>query len=858
MIFTTDRNNPRSMASLTVRLIFLVFTVLVVLLLGFSFQYSATAVNQEIERNLTQTSTLLQSLFDYKLGTMTTHQNSQAKSVTLQEFIEKNEQAQIDDYFFSVEKADLKNTPDFRFITRDNKLYWDDGNALFFGIESEKLKQLTTEVAYNNNWHFTPLGTEDDHKHLLIRRMPIIKAYNGEVLARFYIVVVLDNNFSMVESLKSVSNTQDIVLLVDGERVASTIMPTQQSDSDTNKSIQAHTVIPTDEHSDYLFNNIGLKIDGIETPISLYVLQDNASILLLEDNYKLGLFFSILSILATALLARVLIQKRLTGELAALVAYTQIARDQRKVSPFKGSIVSEFDHIGHTLENTFEELIEKEQLFQDLFNFALSPIIVWDSKAKIIRMNPAAEKAFQENDIHIERVFQTFQQRIVNHIDKVATGEVLTGVNIPISNKVYRWNLSPILLENGVHSIIGQGLDITSLIDAEKQSNYARLEAEKAVTARAEFMARMSHEIRTPLNGILGISQLLKKSTHEENQLEKIDVLHKSGEHLLAVLNDILDFSKIEQGKLSITKKVFQFSTVVSSIERIYSPLCDEKQIELVVENQLPSDARISTDQVRLNQILFNLLSNAVKFTHAGSISVRFSLQKVNENDHCLTIVVEDTGVGISKQNLESIFEPFVQSESTITREYGGSGLGLSIVKLLVEMLGGDIQIESTEYQGTTIRLNLMVDIESTESGSSLPGIEANKGQLFDEPISVLLVEDNKTNAFIAKAFCEKYGLTVDWAKDGLEALEKLKQQQYQLILMDNQMPGLGGIEVTSIIRNELKLNTAIFACTADGFESTKLAFVDAGANYVMVKPIKEAALYDALLYYKTHLQPSS
>lgn len=849
MIFTTDRNKPRSMANLTVRLIFLVFTVLIILLLSFSYQYSATAVNQEIKRNLIQSSTLLQSLFDYRLGTLTTYQNSQTQSATLQEFIERNETSQIDDYFLSVEKADLRNTPDFRFITRDNHLFWEDGNALFFGIDNQDLYQLSKKVAYNNNWYYTVLDTTAGNKHLLLRRMPVIKAYHGEVLARLFIVLVLDNNFSLVESLKTVSKTEEVVLLADGMPVASTLKLTQR----LRYEIEKLSTIADGNHDEFLYNSTHLTINGVATPLSLYTLQDNESILSLENNYKIGLFVSLISILATALLARVLIQKKLTGELAALVAYTQVAREQRKVSPFKGSIVSEFDHIGHTLENTFEELIEKEQLFQDLFHFALSPIIVWNGEGVIIRMNPAAEKAFKENNIHIERVFQSFQNNMLEHIDMVTKGSILTGINIPISNMIYRWNLSPILLENGVHSIIGQGLDITSLIEAEKQSNLARMEAEKSSIARADFMARMSHEIRTPLNGILGISQLLKKSTKEKEQIEKIEVLCQSGEHLLTVLNDILDFSKIEQGKLSIVEKTFLFASLVNSIEKIYSPLCKEKGIDFVVENHINQDTYISTDQVRLNQILFNLLSNAVKFTHNGTISVTSSLVPQTEEEQTLCIMIRDTGIGISKQNLTSIFEPFVQSENTITREYGGSGLGLTIVKLLVDMLGGEIEISSRENVGTSIELSLTVKTQESKLPKVSPIATTKTVRLFDKSMTVLLVEDNKTNAFIAKAFCEKYGLTIDWAVDGLDALNKLKTNHYQLILMDNQMPNLGGIEVTSIIRNELKLDTPIFACTADGFEETKKAFIAAGANYVIVKPIKESALYEALLYFKAH-----
>lgn len=835
------------MANLTARLIFIVFTLLIALLLGFSYQFSSTAVTQEIERNVTQTASLLQNLFDYRLGTMQSKQNSHTRSASLTQFIEFEKKAEVESYFSSIDQTNLRNTPDFRFISKPNGLFWDDGNAPFFDIDQKHLQTIVSDVAYHDSWYFVSLDTNSGNRYLLVRRVPIIENTRGEVIGKLFIAMVLNNNFTLIENLKNASNTTEIVLLVNDKPVASTV----KFNRELLIRIQDSKRPSFSYNSELMANVVNLKINGVHSPISVYSLQDNNNFLSLENNFKISLFFSLFSILVTAVLARFLIQKRITSELTSLMAYTQVAGDERKVSKFEGSIVSEFDHIGHTLEHTFAELLAKEKLFQDLFNFALSPIIVWNGEGTIVRMNPAAENAFQVDGIHIERNYKAFNSLMMQHIKMVGTGAVLTGIKIPISNTVYLWNLSPLLLDDEIHTIIGQGLDITSLVEAEEQSNLARVEAEKSATARAEFMARISHEIRTPLNGILGISQLLKKSEHSKEQAEKIDVLCQSGEHLLAVLNDILDFSKIEQGKLKIEKKSFVLASLVSSIKNIYTPLCEEKNIQFNVINLVPMEMALISDQVRLNQILFNLLSNSVKFTHFGQIDVTFSIEHSETFNTILCIEVSDTGIGISSENLKTIFEPFTQSEKTSIREYGGSGLGLSIVKLLVEMLEGKIDIASEEHVGTKLRLKIPVE-ERRKVARSIPKFgKDNSTSLFQRPLSLLLVEDNKTNAYIAQAFCKNYGMNVDWVQDGVTAIERLKKEGYDLIMMDNQMPNMDGIEATKIIRNELALTIPIIACTADGYEETRNAFMQAGANFVLVKPIKERPLRDAFIFLK-------
>ncbi|MFZ5839720.1 MAG: ATP-binding protein, partial [Pseudomonadota bacterium] len=296
----------------------------------------------------------------------------------------------------------------------------------------------------------------------------------------------------------------------------------------------------------------------------------------------------------------------------------------------------------------------------------------------------------------------------------------------------------------------------------------------------------------------------------------------------------------------------FSFTDTVRTLENIYRPICESKGVELVIENQLDPQVALFTDQVRLNQIMFNLLSNAVKFTPSGSVRLSAVLDQFEGVENSVLVVeVSDTGIGIDPNKLEQMFEPFVQEEETTTREYGGSGLGLTIVKSLVDMLDGNVQVYSQKGVGTTFVVTLPVRDRERLSSENKPDQHINPEDMFNQTLKVLLVEDNHTNAFILKAFCNKYEMQVEWAKDGLEAIERLKHHTYDLILMDNQLPHLGGIETTKEIRRNLKLGTPIYACTADTAKETGDAFMEAGANYILLKPIKENAFHEALLDYK-------
>lgn len=687
-------------------------------------------------------------------------------------------------------------------------------------------------------------------RHLLVRRVPVLEPTTGEVMGYSYNVVVLDNNFGLMERLKNEGNVDNVVLISNNLPLANSLAG--------DESYKIFDVLKRRESQEKLDQLLIIKtpieVNAAHTDLSLLTVQDNQSVVTLQVQHLLAMMASVIGMILIALLTKEWIENKVAEQLDSLMSYTRSAREEKGFERFCGSDIEEFDDIGTTLENTFEELEAQKRSFRDLFNFALSPIMVWSEAGVLIQINPAARKELVlENDNKtMPPVFKSFKEKLLPHLRMASQGATLTGVNVPIGEKVYRWNLSPILVDGDLSGIIVQGQDITTLIEAEKQSNVARKEAEKSAQARADFLAKMSHEIRTPINGILGVAQLLKGAVKSQEQSNQIDVLRHSGEHLLAVLNDILDFSKIEQGKFNIQKHSFSFTDTVRTLENIYRPICESKGVELVIENQLDPQVALFTDQVRLNQIMFNLLSNAVKFTPSGSVRLSAVLDQFEGVENSVLVVeVSDTGIGIDPNKLEQMFEPFVQEEETTTREYGGSGLGLTIVKSLVDMLDGNVQVYSQKGVGTTFVVTLPVRDRERLSSENKPDQHINPEDMFNQTLKVLLVEDNHTNAFILKAFCNKYEMQVEWAKDGLEAIERLKHHTYDLILMDNQLPHLGGIETTKEIRRNLKLGTPIYACTADTAKETGDAFMEAGANYILLKPIKENAFHEALLDYK-------
>lgn len=374
--------------------------------------------------------------------------------------------------------------------------------------------------------------------------------------------------------------------------------------------------------------------------------------------------------------------------------------------------------------------------------------------------------------------------------------------------------------------------------------------AERAAKAKSQFLATMSHELRTPMNGVLGISQIIASETQEKTTKEHVKVILDSGQHLMTILNDILDFSKVEENKLELEAAPFNLPQVLTPVCSAIQPLIEEKNIQLYVENEVPENIEFNGDCARIRQILFNLAGNAVKFTSDGHVLIRAELDEQRKR---LLLSVNDTGIGIPEDKQGRIFNSFEQADTSTTRKFGGTGLGLAIVKKLTELMSGEIKLKSVESIGTQFLVDLPIPWVEKEQ-PAMPNTKAEQLQENKRNLHILLAEDNRVNAIVAKGFCEKLGHTVEIAENGLIATKKAQENQYDLILMDNHMPEMNGVEATRFIREKLGVKTLLFAYTADVFREAHDNFIDAGADHVLTKPLQRESFADALKQFASRL----
>ncbi|MEI7982115.1 MAG: ATP-binding protein, partial [Bacteroidota bacterium] len=364
-----------------------------------------------------------------------------------------------------------------------------------------------------------------------------------------------------------------------------------------------------------------------------------------------------------------------------------------------------------------------------------------------------------------------------------------------------------------------------------------------ASIAKTRFLANMSHEIRTPLNAIMGMVRLLRESKVEPAQIKLLDNMKISSENLLSIINVILDFSKIESGQIEIERTDFNLHELVHRVYDANDFRAEEKSIKLRYSVDERIHEFLKGDPVRLQQILNNLVSNAIKFTKDGIVELRCELAGKQNGKDSILFMVEDTGIGISPENQLKIFNSFQQEDKSITRTYGGTGLGLAISKQLVELMGGKLCVQSIKNKGSqfyfTIELELGLGVKpEIKQVSAIGDILSLNG------IKVLLVEDNKFNQFIAQAILEKWSAKTTLCENGEQAVEKLRIESFDLILMDIQMPVMDGITASSIIREELKLQTPILALTANVIKGIVERCEEAGMQGYISKPFDENELY--------------
>lgn len=364
-------------------------------------------------------------------------------------------------------------------------------------------------------------------------------------------------------------------------------------------------------------------------------------------------------------------------------------------------------------------------------------------------------------------------------------------------------------------------------------------ELEHALQSKTQFFANMGHEIRTPMNGIIGMTQILKDKIKDDESLKELNIIDDCCNHLLNIINDILDLSKIELGSFELENRPFDLNQKISNIIEILSSKAIDNNTD-ISKDLSKTTSLISGDETRFGQIILNLLSNAIKFTQNGKVNIKAETLSEDENSIRIQFTVADTGVGISSENIQHLFKPYSQEDSSTTRKFGGTGLGLSICKGLVEKMGGSIRVESKKGKGTSMIFNVLFNKNSHKNlNLKIKNIEISETFAIKHPLNILLAEDNKVNQTVLKKLISKLGYKIDIVNNGKEAIDAVQQKEYNLIFMDCHMPVMDGYEATNEIQSILRDKSPfIIALTAAAMREDRIKCEEAGMQDFISKPI--------------------
>ncbi len=394
---------------------------------------------------------------------------------------------------------------------------------------------------------------------------------------------------------------------------------------------------------------------------------------------------------------------------------------------------------------------------------------------------------------------------------------------------------------------IGYGHDLRDSKRILHELHLAKEAAENSAQAKSDFLANMSHEVRTPMNGILGLLRILSGTELDSAQKDYVEKALFSTNELLRIINDILDFSKIEAGKLEMEYTLFSIEHVCSELEHLFDHSLSDKGLTFTMSVDEKAHLPLMGDPLRLKQVLLNLLSNGIKFTHKGGIHLAVSHTEVGHNKLCCQFTISDTGIGLNQGQMDTLFDAFTQADTSVTRKYGGTGLGLTISKRIVEMMQGTIWVESTPGKGSNFIFTACFDLASPEEASTLPSMALSKEEQ-ERAGHLLLVEDNEINQLIAQELLMSAGYTLDIANNGQEALDMLSQKSYDLVLMDIQMPVMDGLTAAENIRKQTQWATLpVIAMSAHAMTGDKEKSLAHGMNDHITKPISPNILFSAL-----------
>ncbi len=536
---------------------------------------------------------------------------------------------------------------------------------------------------------------------------------------------------------------------------------------------------------------------------------------------------------------------------------TKIRREFRD----KGIVVEMATSVDITQRKKFEKELEMQKEFiEQLFDTDPNLIFVRDGNGRMIYCNRAVAELvgksreeflsmknnmFPASDGQVQKYLE-MEEKVINHGEELLIEEQISD-NQGIVN-YFQTIKKPLKTQSGDVNMLSISTNINKIKYYEKETN-------NVMKARNEFFSAMSHEIRTPMNAILGMTELLLRRNPRKDQSKLLKTLHFSSKNLLTLINDILDFSKIESGKIEIEEVNFNVKELLENVMVSLRPRAMDKN--LTVSYKIGSNVPevVNGDYIKLSQILNNLISNAIKFTEKGKIDIEIEQKGKSSKGCVLLFSVRDSGIGIAKEKINNIFDPFHQANKSTTREYGGTGLGLSIVKNLVEIQHGKIGVESEEGIGSVFTVSLpFKKADMSLPINSLPTAKISNFK-WKMNLRVLYVEDVTTNQFLIEEILGDWGITVVMASDGFEALKIIENKNFDLILMDIQMPGIDGLETTRRIRamdDPYYKNVPILALTASTTESTKDEIFICGMQDFILKPINVDDLRAKIVEYSS------
>ena len=575
-------------------------------------------------------------------------------------------------------------------------------------------------------------------------------------------------------------------------------------------------------------------------------------------------YILLIGLLGSVVLALILmyLTRRLTAPLGVLMEKAELigkgnldTRISVSTRDELGKLSGVFNETAGRLQQSLGALKDSEAHFRSLIENVSDIICILKNDGEIVYESPSVERilGYKPREIVGGKIFDFIHPDDLKRVKKKFSKIIhITGIARPVEfryrHKTGAWHIFSVIFNNlldnsAVSGLVANFHDITELKRVEALRR-KKIVAERANRAKSEFLANMSHEIRTPMNAILGLSELVLKTELTGKQSDYLYKMNDSAHLLLGIINNILDFSKIEAGKLELEHTAFRLPDLVDTILDMFAEKAVEKGIELIgfIEDDVPSS--LMGDPIRLGQILINLTSNAVKFTDAGEIRIHISAIETGKNQARLLFSIKDTGIGITSDRMDKLLLPFIQADSSTTRKYGGTGLGLTISERILNIMDSKLMAESKPKGGTTFFFELWFDLDpgdAAQSEAPIP-IEHIAGS------KVLLAEDNAINRQVATEILQSQGVKVTLAANGKEAVEALRETTFDAVLMDIQMPEMDGIEATRIIRGDKKFDRLpIIAITAHAIKGDQEKFMNAGMNDYVAKPIDSDKLFAKL-----------